>query len=192
MLTVIIFRYWAYGWLFFLLFTFLCFTVFHNRHASLYNEEGKYLKPDCGLKTERHPLCCGLQSTGARTLWRASQSLWASSPLGKHTAVWASGFDVSAHLFSILSSPEFPWRTKDCSLNPSSPASLHHSAPQPPNQTPRPDSCLKWTCWWQNTSGDLRKLPWPLLACVQPSQKTRTDPPSLFGHCHDLGPHIKL
>lgn len=55
--------FWIMGlWVpFFLLLTFLYFTIFHNRHASLYNEEGKYLKPDHVLKAVKHCFSSALQ-----------------------------------------------------------------------------------------------------------------------------------
>lgn len=91
-------------------------------------------------------------------------------PIGRtQLPTWASGFDVSALLFSILASPGFSWRIKDCSLNPSFPASPRCSARQPPNQTQSPKCSLKSACWvTDSTARGLRTPLAPFLHVCSP------------------------
>lgn len=106
--------------------------------------------------------------------------------LGKHCSpAWASGLmSLPSLLFSLLASPEFPWRDTDCSLNPIFPPKQSKSlssadAAEP--DTAEPDTrlhCLaKRACPATDLipGGSENALPSPVLARVQPSQRRRPE-----------------
>ena len=101
--------------------------------------------------------------------------------LGKHCSpAWASGLmSLPSLLFSLLASPEFPWRDTDCSLNPIFPPKQSKSLSSA--DAAEPDTrlhCLaKRTCPATDLipGGSENALPSPVLARVQPSQRRRPE-----------------